>query len=172
MLIPLHHRGIVSALHIGSLTRWNPFIMKAFANLAASTQDPNAVSLFSWWCGWMDSNQRLSARQADVLTHYTTTTLKWCLPARMISFCFLRGMVSVMFQSQALLTGKRSSIYTPFFIRRLDIIYISNNFVPGRRLERPIFALGERCISIVLPRHHYILTTNTVPNYFSPVIFL
>ena len=48
--------------------------MKAFANLAASTQDPNAVSLFSWWCGWMDSNQRLSARQADVLTHYTTTT--------------------------------------------------------------------------------------------------
>ena len=43
--------------------------------------------------------------------------------------------------------------------------FISINSVPGRRLERPIFALGERCISIMLPRHHYILTTNTVPNY-------
>lgn len=41
----------------------------------------------------------------------------------MISFCFLRGMVSVMFQSRVLLTGKRYSIYTPFFIRRLNIIY-------------------------------------------------
>ena len=28
-----------------------------------------------------------------------------------------------------------------------------NELVPGRRLERPVFALGERCISIMLPRH-------------------
>ena len=163
MLIPLHHRGIVSALHIGSLTRWNPFIMKAFANLAASTQDPNAVSLFSWWCGWMDSNQRLSARQADVLTHYTTTTLKWCLPARMISFCFLRGMVSVMFQSRVLLTGKRYSIYTPFFIRRLNIIYFKQLCTRGRS-RIAVLSLGEIYPSTGRPRHHYILTTNIVPN--------
>ena len=34
--------------------------------------------------------------------------------------------------------------------------YISINSVPGRRLERPIFALGERCISIMLPRRVFI----------------
>jgi hypothetical protein len=34
-------------------------------------------------------------------------------------------MVSVMFQSRLLLSGHALTVYTPFFIRRLDIIYIS-----------------------------------------------
>ena len=87
---------------------------------------------------------------------------KWCLPDSNAHSCFTR-MVSVMFQSQVLLSGKRSSVYTPFFIRRLDIIYF-NQLCTRKRIRTAILNLGGSRSSLELSRHHYILTTNTVPN--------